>query len=206
MSCTPSIKDRVTYHSSDTQYDHRIAYRSLLKPFITYLLFGILALAIASCASQATPYRPPTIEANSTRRVAANTTPIPTPKPKTEQIPTATAKCSDDLTYLEDISIPDGTVVKPGVQLDKRWLIQNTGTCNWDDQYRLKFNSGSDLGAPREQALYPARSGDKATLRIIFTAPTEPGNYRSAWQAYNPQGQPFGAKIYLEVNVEESQP
>ncbi len=29
-------------------------------------------------------------------------------------------------------------------------------------------------------------------IRIIFTAPADPGTYRSAWQAYNPKGEPFG--------------
>jgi len=80
-------------------------------------------------------------------------------------------------------------------------LVENSGTCNWDEYYRLKFRSGADLSAPLEQALYPARSGSEATIRILFTAPTEPGTYESAWQTYDPQGQPFGDPVFIQVIV-----
>jgi hypothetical protein len=85
-------------------------------------------------------------------------------------------------------------------------LVQNSGTCNWDDRYRLKFVSGSELGAPVEQTLYPARSGTEATIRILFTAPAEPGTYQSAWQAYDPQGQPFGDPVFIQIIIETTTP
>jgi hypothetical protein len=105
------------------------------------------------------------------------------------------------LTYIQDITIPDGTTVTPGQTLDKRWRIQNSGTCNWDEHYRMKMVAGPGLGAPVEQALYPARSGSEAIIRILFTAPADTGTYRSAWQAYDPQGEPFGDPFFIEVIV-----
>jgi hypothetical protein len=104
---------------------------------------------------------------------------------------------------LEDLTVPDGSLVTPGSTLDKRWRVENSGTCNWDEKYRLKLVSGLEMGAQTEQALYPARSGTQAVLRIIFTAPEEPGPYRSAWQAYDPHGEPFGDPIFIEVIVQE---
>jgi len=65
----------------------------------------------------------------------------------------------------------------------------------------LRLIAGEALGAPTEQALYPARAGAQATLRILFRAPSEPGTYHSAWQAYNPQGEAFGDPIYIEIVV-----
>ena len=38
-------------------------------------------------------------------------------------------------------------------------------------------------------------------IRIVFTAPTEPGKYTSTWQAYGPDGQPFGDYISILINV-----
>ena len=38
-------------------------------------------------------------------------------------------------------------------------------------------------------------------LRIVFIAPLEAGTYRSAWQAYNPQGVAFGDPFYIEFAV-----
>jgi hypothetical protein len=112
-----------------------------------------------------------------------------------------TPQCTNNLTYIQDITIPDSTSVTPGQTLDKRWRIQNSGTCNWDERYRMKMVAGPGLGAPVEQALYPARSGSEAVIRIMFTAPADMGAYRSAWQAYDPQGEPFGDPFFIEVIV-----
>lgn len=113
-------------------------------------------------------------------------------------------ECIDNLYWLEDLTIPDGSTVPPGTELDKRWKVQNNGTCNWDKDYRIRLIGGPGLGAPEEQALYPARSGAEALIRIVFTAPQEPGAYRSAWQAYTPDGTPFGDPFYIDIVVEGS--
>jgi Ig-like domain from next to BRCA1 gene len=120
-------------------------------------------------------------------------------------MPTSTPACTDNLTFLEDLSLPDGAVVHPGDVLDKRWLVENSGSCNWNESYRLKFLSGADLSASIEQSLYPARSGTKAIIRIVFTAPDEPGTYQSAWQAYDPQGNPFGDPIFIHIVIDSGQ-
>ena len=114
--------------------------------------------------------------------------------------------CIDNLVYIADKTIPDGTQVSPGAVLDKQWEIENQGNCNWDKNYRLKLIAGPRLSAPPEQALYPARSGSRAIIRVLFTAPQEAGNYRSAWQAYSPSGRPFGDPIFIDFIVEESTP
>lgn len=100
------------------------------------------------------------------------------------------------------MTIPDGTVVPPGASIDKQWLVQNNGTCNWDSRYRLKFVGGLEMGAVTEQALFPARAGSQATLRILFTAPSEPGTYTTAWQPIGPNGEPFGDPVFMEINVQ----
>jgi hypothetical protein len=92
--------------------------------------------------------------------------------------------------------------VAPGKSLDKRWLVENNGSCNWDQQYSLTLLAGPDLGAPVEQALFPARSGTQTALRILFTAPEEPGTYRSAWQAQDSLGNLFGDPIYVDIIVQ----
>ncbi len=114
---------------------------------------------------------------------------------------TATPQCTPQLRYLEDLSIPDGSLVQPGETLDKRWAVENAGTCNWDSAYTLRLIAGPALGAPEEQPLYPARAGAQAVIRILFTAPQEAGTYRSAWQAYDPAGNPFGDPIFIEIQV-----
>lgn len=152
---------------------------------------------------------------------AASATPVfapPSPTPANPE-PTAGAPtpaqaggpppnldCANGLRYLSDLTIPDGTQVIPGAQIDKRWQVENSGACNWDERYRLRLISGDALGAPAEQALYPARGGAQAVIRLLLIAPTEPGTYRSVWQAIDPQGQPFGDPITIEILVAASAP
>ncbi len=173
------------------------------------LAFAV-CLVLAACTGSHTPgpeqgapiYRPPT-SIPQTPLVLPQPSPSPTPDPILEKPrPSATPTCTDDLRFLEDLTIPDGSQVAPSTEIDKRWKVENTGTCNWDARYRLRLIEGPSLGAPEEQALYPARGGTQAVIRILFTAPAEAGIYRSAWQAYNPQGQPFGEVIFVTFVVQ----
>jgi len=115
---------------------------------------------------------------------------------------TPTPTCTDNLVFINDVTIPDGTLVAPGSTLDKQWLVQNSGDCNWDASYRLRLISGNALGASTEQALYPARAGTQATLRILFTAPPESGEYISEWQAFDANGTAFGKSFFIKIKVQ----
>lgn len=130
-------------------------------------------------------------------------TPLPpgvTANPATIR-PSPTQPCEDGLTFLTDLTIPDGSDVSAGATMDKRWEVQNSGSCNWTEGYSLRLIAGVDLGANPEQALYPARSGTHAVIRMAFQAPIEPGTYRSAWQAHSPKGEPFGDPIFIDFLV-----
>ncbi len=132
------------------------------------------------------------------------------PQTKTEALaltdtpPTAPApSCEDNLTFISDLTIPDGSQVPPGSALDKRWQVRNSGTCNWDERYSLRLIAGERLGVAERLALYPARSETDAVIHIVFQAPSEAGSYRSAWQAFNPAGEPFGDLIFIDILVTE---
>jgi len=177
--------------------------RSGLRP---YLLAVLLTLTFASaCAPQATPtiFRPPTRPPST--QTLPTTTPVPAiytavPTPTATVTPTE-APCTNNLEFIQDVTIPDGTSIPIGAIIDKQWLINNNGTCDWDSTYRLKWIGGDPLGAEQEQALYPARAGTQITLQVTFTAPTAEGTYESAWQAYGPDGAAFGDPIYMKIIV-----
>ena len=116
--------------------------------------------------------------------------------------PTPTLICINGLAFLDDVTIPDYSTVTPGSTLDKQWLVQNTGSCNWDRRYRLLLVGGNELGASTEQALYPGRAGTQVTLQIIFTAPLEPGEYFSEWQSFDASGIPFGEAFFIKIIVQ----
>ncbi|MBM3152610.1 MAG: hypothetical protein FJZ96_10505 [Chloroflexi bacterium] len=111
--------------------------------------------------------------------------------------------CEDSLIWLEDLTVPDGSLVQPGAPVDKQWRVQNAGACNWDNRYRLRWIGYELLGVRPERSLYPARAGTTAVIQIIFTAPQETGFYSSMWQAVDPVGQLFGDPIYIEIVVQD---
>lgn len=165
-------------------------------------LFFAFLITLNACAPSTTPTffvpptEPPKLVLITATAVTAAVTAIPT-----LIAPTATPACTNNLTFMQDLTIPDGTIVTPGQSIDKQWVVNNSGTCNWDFRYRLKLISGDPMGAANEQTLYPARAGTKATLRIVFVAPQNSGTYQSAWQAYAPDGTSFGTAIYMQIKV-----
>ena len=169
-----------------------------------FFVLSFVILGLAACSnpgSQPLPFRAPT---------NSNVSPpalIITPSPVT-MVPvslpvTPTPSCVDALAFVSDVTFPDGSVVAPGEQLDKRWLVKNSGTCNWTNTYTLKLVSGLSLDGISSQALYPARGNNEAVIRMVFRAPSEPGTYRSAWQAYNSTGQAFGDPFFMEIVVQQ---
>ena len=128
-------------------------------------------------------------------------TPAPQQPVQTDTVDAQPENCINQLTYEKDLTIPDGAFVQPGSSLDKQWQVSNSGTCNWNDTYTIRLINGDLLGAVSPQAIVPARSGAKTTIRILFTAPLEPGNYTSTWQAFDPQGQTFGDYFKIVINV-----
>ena len=172
--------------------------------------FILILLLTSACGADTTPtpFRPPTESSSLTSPLStpqpgatlADIFPTPTFPPAQ---PTATPPCSNDLAFLNDLTYPDGTVVLPGATLDKQWLIQNTGSCDWDARYVLRFVGGDLLGAAEESPLYPARAGARITLNIRFVAPAFAGTYESQWQAVGPDGVFFGDAVYVLITVAE---
>ncbi|MDR3572717.1 MAG: NBR1-Ig-like domain-containing protein [Anaerolineaceae bacterium] len=182
-------------------------FRPLSLKFIIYLTLASTIICVSGCslkpslsspdATLDAPFRPATF--------------VPSAAPTKEKTPQPSGSksnpdCTDQLTYISDVTIPDDTIVSAGSTMDKRWQVENSGSCNWDSGYKIKLVAGPDMGASQEQELFPARSGSRATIRIQFTAPTTPGKYRSAWQAFNPQGQAFGDLIYIQVVIASPTP
>jgi hypothetical protein len=160
----------------------------------------VLALLLAGCASETTPEPttivPPAQRLSTPSRVSPTSTPLPG---ATATIPAD--DCLNDAVFIEDVTIPDFSLVIPGEMLDKRWLVQNSGTCDWIAGYKLVRLGSDEFNGPTELALYPAVAGSSAELRVELTAPQEPGEYISRWQAYSDEGVPFGQEIFILVII-----
>ena len=170
------------------------------------ILFGILLSACGSgedgLVSDGEIFRPPTMAPNSLFEQEPGYLKGAEPTSE-EQRPTPTPTCNNGLGFIADLTVPDGTLVEPGETLDKRWEVENSGTCNWNNRYTIGLIAGPGMGVPVQQALVPALAGTQTMIRMIFTAPEEPGNYRSAWQVYDPDGNAFGDPFFIDIVVTE---
>ncbi len=118
-------------------------------------------------------------------RPTATSTLPPMATPLSTQIVVAPANCTDQATYLGDVTVPDNTVIAPGTAFVKTWRFQNTGSCAWNSHYLVSYLSGTTMTqqpgywlVPPEQRVEPGQTVD---ISVGMTAPVENGNYSAYW-------------------------
>jgi len=98
---------------------------------------------------------------------------------------------------LQDETVVDGKIFKPGEQFTKTWYITNASNCVWDTTYKIVFWDGDVLGGGYVYNL-PQVTGPGQTIPIslVLTVPTTPGPYRSEWKLQTPDNINFGVGVY----------
>lgn len=108
---------------------------------------------------------------------------------------------------LQDESVVDGKILKPGEQFTKTWYITNTSTCVWDTTYKIVFWDGDILGGGYVYQLPQVTGpGQTVPISLVLTAPTADGTYRSEWKLQTPDNINFGvgtyqSAFYTEIEV-----
>ena len=185
----------------------RLTLSRILLVVLLTLLFASACSPVPTSTSFVPPTEPapliePTFIIRATQQVVI-VQPSPLPTIPTLQPTISPEDCINNLRFITDVTVPDNSTFIFGEIIDKQWLVENSGTCNWDSNYRLRRTNGASLGAPDEIALYPARAGTQATLQIIFTAPFTAEFFVSEWQAYDRNGVAFGDSIFIKINVQQ---
>lgn len=116
------------------------------------------------------------------------------------------AECTDSAAFVDDMTIPDGTIVKAGETFLKVWRVQNTGTCPWAERYNLVFVGGERMGAPDSIRLKVTQPGETLDISVDMTAPETDGEYRADFEIHNPEGNAIpvdnGAVLWVIITVE----
>jgi hypothetical protein len=148
-----------------------------------------------------------TAEARATQTAAARPTQAPADTPTqqptvTESTPltptltvTPTVEISgeDKLEFVADVTVPDGTIFKPGETFVKTWKLKNTGTSTWSSGHSLVFVSGEQMGAPASQPLTATvPPGETTDVSVSLTAPASAGSYFGFFALRGPGGNTFG--------------
>jgi len=207
---------------------------------ITLVVIGIVILALVACLpitlltfpligskQEATPDTFATVEAMVTQTVAAQTQyaptqtlvpptiipPTNTPLPTNTAVPTATAiSYCDWVSFVKDITIPDGTTLAPDESFVKTWRLKNRGTCTWSPDYMLVFTSGAQMGGTTAVRLPSYVSpGQTVDVSVMLTAPGSKGEYIGYWMLRNPSGTLFGygdkanQAFYVDIKVRKNE-
>lgn len=125
--------------------------------------------------------------------------PTPFLDPFFREEPVSLTRCN--LAFLEDVTIPDDTVLPGGSMFVKTWKVRNNGTVDWDNGYKFVFIANTPMTSFLEVPLPPARASQDATITIAMEAPRRPGRYKCTWRARDPQGNFFGHDIWTIIRV-----
>ena len=127
-------------------------------------------------------------------------------------LPTATQPIEgpicDEMRYGSpvDVTIPDGTVMKPGEDFYKIWRIYNTGVCTWDEGYQLIGLSGTaslDAPQPAWEVTDPIAPGEVVDIGVHLTAPLAEGEVQNCFIMKNDRGVYFGGVLCVIIQVQK---
>ncbi len=152
---------------------------------------GLATSAAETVAAQLTLVfsTPPAFEATETREPAPTTTATNVPDP-TES---ATPDCTNEVSFVEDVTIPDDTNIPAGDTFDKVWKLRNEGSCTWTTEYDVVFEGGNIMAGPPSAPLPSAvPPGSTVDVEISLTAPGSDGTHRGDWKLRSPDGVAFG--------------
>ena len=159
----------------------------------------------------------PTLPASQTPLPAEETaTPVPTstlPTATPTLTPSATPTASitpeasptdefcDNAAWVADVSVQDGTEMAPGQAFEKTWRIENTGTCTWDEGYKIGFGYGEEMNGQARALEFAVAPNEEIEVTVVFSAPLSAGGYQSYWRMVNPAGVNFGEWLYVDIVV-----
>lgn len=117
------------------------------------------------------------------------------------------ANCLNQAVFVEDITVPDGTVIRPDEKFVKTWKVQNSGTCDWGEGYTMAFAGGDIMSGALNQPIQPIKAGEIGEVSVELTSPTRGGRQTGYWVFQDPAGRRFGLGItaldmlWVQINV-----
>ncbi len=138
-------------------------------------------------------------------------TPIP---PTSTLVPTATPipiPCNW-AQFVQDVSIPDGTIFASNADFVKTWRLKNIGTCTWTTDYDLVFSHGDAMDGDTTALSKSVAPGGTVDVSVSLEAPADAGSYRGYWELRSGNGAHFGIgaganqPFYVDIKVLETNP
>lgn len=169
------------------------------------------AFSTTMVSPRGTPGAEATLSSKITPTLLGVTTPLVVTPSSTSRAtsgtPTNTLPC-DQVTFVRDITIPDGTLLQPGSSFSKTWELKNSGSCAWNSTYSLVFaNEGDVMGGVISKPLIISGAvapGELVKVSVDLRAQAAAGDYKSHWRLRNPLGvdfAPAGKTFWVAIKV-----
>jgi len=115
-----------------------------------------------------------------------------------------------EMSFLSDVTMPDGSEVQAGETFNKVWRLSNSGHNTWPLGCRLSLesNTGERLSSV-ENIEIPGEvpPGSAVTISVEMEAPKKSGRHVSYWRMHGPTGQAFGNRIWVDIiSIEKPAP
>ena len=95
-----------------------------------------------------------------------------------------------------------GAEIKQGDEFTVTWVLQNTGSCEWNSDFKITFVGGDVLGSDttklRKGRINPDAS---VTISLTMTAPSGMGQVVSSWQLASDEGVLFGPVYTIVITL-----
>ncbi|MBN1440996.1 MAG: hypothetical protein JW929_16445 [Anaerolineales bacterium] len=111
-------------------------------------------------------------------------------------------RCNDSL-FIEDMTVPDGTILAPGQTFEKTWRLKNIGVCAWTTGYVLGFSHGERMMGAESHLSKPVSPGYTIDVTVQMTAPMENGWYGGWWRLRSNTGENFGDFVFVSILVSD---
>ena len=118
-------------------------------------------------------------------------------------MPLNAADCEEDAQFVEDVSIPDNTVVERGETFVKIWRVRNSGSCTWTPAYTVQYAQGNPLEWQAKTIAKIVAPGEEAEVAITVLSPGNAGFYQAWWQIADAAGEPFGDQLGMLFEAPE---
>lgn len=185
------------------------------RPFHWTIPLAVLVLAALACNAPGADATNPASDAQSAQSTLTLfidptlLTPAATEEGSVTNEPDATPTepptptgCGYWSTFVDDVTIPDGTEIPAGETFTKTWEIRNTGCLAWDPNTELVFLEGDSMSGPDSMSDIPSVSPTQTTeISIDLTAPLEPGDYTGYWQLIAPGQISVGPPVFVQITV-----
>lgn len=128
-------------------------------------------------------------------------TPAPTETASATDSVSTTPTCAR-LIFVKDVTIPDNTKMTPGQSFTKTWLVENNGTCAWQNDFQFSWFGGDSMSGQALTLNQTVGPGQRIELSVPMIAPTgRTGILQSTWRMSDADGHYFGDALTVVIDL-----